>query len=439
MSREMRIAKGRYFYILVSMLIIPFIFISGCGEKKQISKEGEIRLEYATFSRPSFIPVEKEIIADFEKENPDIKVNMRALPYGEHNQKIQIELGAGTAPDLWLCDSIFLMEFAERGVLEELTDIWNTRMDSKEYVGIESLKDPAGRIWGIPKEIQVTGLYYNKDIFDRFGVKYPDETWTWDTIAESAKFLTKDTNSDGRIDVYGGPLTGGAGGLAFNLIVQNGGSLLDKARRNSNFNTPQDREAIDFAFSLYRKTWPSLATHASFGEDYFSLFQQERAPMFMSHYIFTNILKDTMPSLNYSVALPPKKISRTCYFSPNSFVITKGKSQEVKNAAWKFIEHYSNIETQKKLGERGEGLPFHRDAIAYVLNTEYAERHNMDIFAYMVDHSVVLDINGCSREWLDVFAKEIESGLLGITPSEKVADNLHSKVQKVLDSYYSPK
>lgn len=437
--RVFAMGKSKCFFILGCILTVSFVFVSGCSEKKQVKKKGEILLEYAIFSEPHYIPLEKEIVADFERKNPNIKVNMRVESYEAHNQKIQIELAnRTTAPDLWLTDSAHLMEWAERGVLEDLTDFWNTRMNSKEYYEIESLKDSNGRLWGIPKEIETMGLYYNKDIFDRFGIKYPDDTWSWEDAVKAGKSLTKDIDNDGRIDIYGGPITGGFSALVANLIYQNGGSILDERGRNSTLNTPQAREAVYFAFSLYHKEkiWPTLSAYTAFGHDYFNLFRQGKVAMFLGQYCFANTLKKTMPSLNYLVVFPPKKVSRTSYYVSNLFVITKGKSSEIKEAAWRFIEHYFTIEMQKKLGEDGEGLPYHKEAVAYSMNTDYAKQHNLKIFADMLDQSVNFNINGCWRQWMDVFNKEIEKGLLGITPQEEIANNLHSGIQKVLDSYY---
>ena len=46
-------------------------------------------------------------------------------------------------------------------------------------------------------------MYYNKDMFDKYKLPYPDETWDWDKYLEVAKKLTLDTNGDGQIDQWG--------------------------------------------------------------------------------------------------------------------------------------------------------------------------------------------------------------------------------------------
>ena len=417
--------------------MILFIVFTGCTKKENYTGTSKVILKYAIFSTPQFASLEKELIADFESKNPDIKVEMRIEPYNAHHQKIQIELAGGTAPDLWLTDGVFIMEWAERGVIEELTELFNSWMKPEEYFGLQALRDPDGKLWGIPKEIQTFGLFYNKDVFDRYGVPYPNESWTWDDLLEAAKALTKDTDGDERIDIYGLGGQSLAANVA-NMIYQNGGSILDKRRRNSLLETPEAREAIKFVFSLYKqRLMPTIPeTSKAFGHE-LDMFQMGRMAMFWGNYSYVNAIKTTQPLLNYSVAFPPKKVSRHCYYDPNAFVITRGRPSVIKKAAWRYIEYHSGLEAQTKLGREGEGLPFNRTAVTLVVDTEYAKKHNLKVFAEMVEQSVDFDVNGCWRQWIDVFSRELEKGLLGIVPTENVADNAHREVQKVLDSYYS--
>ena len=60
-----------------------------------------------------------------------------------------------------------------------------------------------GKLYAIPSGVSTTLLFYNKDMFDAAGAAYPDESWTWNEYIETAKKLTRDTNSDGKIDVWG--------------------------------------------------------------------------------------------------------------------------------------------------------------------------------------------------------------------------------------------
>ncbi|CAG7618426.1 ABC transporter substrate-binding protein [Paenibacillus allorhizosphaerae] len=48
-----------------------------------------------------------------------------------------------------------------------------------------------GKLPGLPFKVNTLGLFYNKDIFDKFGVPYPKDGMTWDEVNETAKKLTR--------------------------------------------------------------------------------------------------------------------------------------------------------------------------------------------------------------------------------------------------------
>ncbi len=60
-----------------------------------------------------------------------------------------------------------------------------------------------GKLLEIPTDIDIYAMYYNKDMFDKNHIPYPDETWDWNKYLEVAKKLTQDTDGDGKIDQWG--------------------------------------------------------------------------------------------------------------------------------------------------------------------------------------------------------------------------------------------
>ena len=54
-----------------------------------------------------------------------------------------------------------------------------------------------GKLYGLPSDFSTIALVYNKDMFDKYGVPYPDDTWDWDKFLWAAKKFTKDTDGDG--------------------------------------------------------------------------------------------------------------------------------------------------------------------------------------------------------------------------------------------------
>lgn len=98
-----------------------------------------------------------------------------------------------------------VLAFTGQAPLEELEMVFPLDEMIKEYGVDLSTIDPAiiaqvrsrdkqGRLIGIPQEMGVIGLHYNKEIFDLFGVEYPTDHMTWDEAIELAGQLTAERN-----------------------------------------------------------------------------------------------------------------------------------------------------------------------------------------------------------------------------------------------------
>src|SRR5260370_18341401 len=60
-----------------------------------------------------------------------------------------------------------------------------------------------GALHALPKGSPPLALAYNKTLFDRAGIPYPTDDWTWDDFLRVARALTRDTRGDGAIDQWG--------------------------------------------------------------------------------------------------------------------------------------------------------------------------------------------------------------------------------------------
>ncbi len=105
------------------------------------------------------------------------------------------------------------------------------------------------------------GIFYNKTLVKKLGLEDPYELqqkgeWTWDTFRDFAKKATKDTNGDGKTDIYG--IAGAYGKInsfTEQLIYSNKGSVDKDAEGNIKFslNSENSMEALQFVSDLYNK------------------------------------------------------------------------------------------------------------------------------------------------------------------------------------------
>jgi multiple sugar transport system substrate-binding protein len=95
------------------------------------------------------------------------------------------------------------------------------------YEGTVELCSNEGKVWMLPTEVLMKVVYYNKDLFDVYGVPYPEAGWTWDDFLNTALALR-----DPQADVFGYAETDGlVDSLAF--IYQHGGKVVDDMQNPS--------------------------------------------------------------------------------------------------------------------------------------------------------------------------------------------------------------
>ncbi|CAM2905289.1 extracellular solute-binding protein [Skermania piniformis] len=135
------------------------------------------------------------IIADFEKQHPNIDVKLEMQSWDNINDVVRTKLQSeGTTPDILNIDAY--ANFAEDGLLYPAADVVSdsVRQDFQpRFVENASLN---GIQYGLPLFASARTLFYNQDLFDRAGVTTPPRTW--DELLDAAK----------RIGALGGGVSG---------------------------------------------------------------------------------------------------------------------------------------------------------------------------------------------------------------------------------------
>ncbi|NTV64105.1 MAG: extracellular solute-binding protein, partial [Oscillochloris sp.] len=172
---------------------------------------GKVILRVGTGDSGDGLEAHRQIIARFEAENPDITIQLEPVGNGDYYQIIRDQIASGDPPDILQIGDDAVPSFVERGAFVPLDSF----IVSKDYpldtsIYLPGVLDPgkwAGKQYLLPKDYTPLAVYYNKKIFDQFGVAYPKDGWTWDDFLHTAQALTKDINGDGQSDIWGVQLT----------------------------------------------------------------------------------------------------------------------------------------------------------------------------------------------------------------------------------------
>lgn len=105
-------------------------------------------------------------------------------------------VAAGTIPDIVMTASPIIFRFTGMGLEDDITPLvkkYNFDLSKLNPVALDAVKTASRSeiLTGLPWTRHISALYYNKDIFDKFGVEYPRDGMTWEEVRELAKKLTR--------------------------------------------------------------------------------------------------------------------------------------------------------------------------------------------------------------------------------------------------------
>ncbi|WP_280455936.1 extracellular solute-binding protein [Nocardia brasiliensis] len=140
------------------------------------------------------------IIADFQKQNPDIKVNLQMESWNSINDVVRTKLQSeSTTPDILNIDAY--SSFASDGMLYPASEIVSPQVLSDIQPGFAKNASLNGTQYALPLFASTRTLFYNTDLFTKAGIATPPKTWA--ELADAAKKIQ--ALGDG-VSGYGLPL-----------------------------------------------------------------------------------------------------------------------------------------------------------------------------------------------------------------------------------------
>lgn len=316
-----------------------------------------VTLTWAFWGSPEEAVTHKKVADAFMAEHPNIKIETMVEPWNDYFTKIQTLWASGDAAAV--PDVLFLWptpRYAAEGVLENL-DPWiqKSGYDLKDYW--PALLESAmynGSVYGLPRDISVDVLYYNKDLLDKAGVSYPTETWTWDDLQAAVTKLTK-VESNGQVSQYGLAMEGGKYQL---WIGQNKGMLLDDMRNPSKctMTEPAAMAGIKHFADMMNANQAMRDANLSQAGGDAAVFQSGQAAMIIQN--SSRVSAFNTAKMNYDVAVVPipKNGQRSAAAGGAAWVMSS--LSDNKEAAWTFLSWLQSTNGGQKLyTDSGEIFP----------------------------------------------------------------------------------
>ncbi|GAB4460409.1 MAG: hypothetical protein OHK0029_24360 [Armatimonadaceae bacterium] len=229
-------------------LAAPTLLTAGTGcRPRENSYHGKTVLRYMAWGNPEQIATEREIVAEFEKQNPDIRVHLFMVPGSAYTDKLQLMLASRTAPDVLRADHYYFPALARKNYFLALDDF--IAQEPEEF--LEDIVPAAveeglwdGKLYGMNVLFGPMMIYFNKNLFDAEGLPDPYTLhkagkWNWETFVRTAQALTRRDSNDRAVQ-FGSNMVGFP--LYTSVIWNHGGVILNEDR--TRFVMDQDPGAI---------------------------------------------------------------------------------------------------------------------------------------------------------------------------------------------------
>jgi raffinose/stachyose/melibiose transport system substrate-binding protein len=130
------------------------------------------------------------VIERFNKDNPDIKVNLTLIVNDAYKQKLAVAMNSGQTPDTFLSWSGGPMyEYAKNGTIVDLTSYMNAGNFKGKFLDAAIAQVTyEGKLWGVPmSNVSVCTMFYNKEIFARYNLQVPGTIRELEAVCDTLK------------------------------------------------------------------------------------------------------------------------------------------------------------------------------------------------------------------------------------------------------------
>lgn len=331
------------------------------GKSSGGSSSKPVQVNFVRWSNgPALDKQEKDKVKRFNASHPKVHVNMTILPYDQTFKKIELSLASNNPVDMFYWDDQ-AYSWYKKGLVKNLQPYFNKDINMKDYSKklFAPFKFDGKNMYVAPENYQTIVMYYNKSLFDKAGLSYPNASWTWQDVLKTVKKLTIKKN--GKTVQYGLD-TGDLGNWWgwSDLILEQGGKYVNSIHNPTKvmFDTPQAKKTMKFLTDLqYKyKVMPTSTEKNALGGGFFS----GKIGIYIGG-DWNLATAKTVKSFKWNIApLPSWQGKRVVPYFVGGYAITT-KSKHPK-AAWEFIK-WAMTTNQKTLAKQGSWIPVYKPVL----------------------------------------------------------------------------
>ncbi|MER9867142.1 extracellular solute-binding protein [Mesorhizobium sp. M0136] len=299
-----------------------------------------VNISYLTHWSPETVALLDAAAKGYAKSNPDVTVTIRAVPFGDLLTTLRSQGGSSDGPTIGGIYDLWLPELARDKLVAPAPDTVAGEVKSAWPAGVVSAASVGATLYGIPNEIDVYALNYNKELFKQAGITAAPKTWS--ELKDAAQKLTrKDAGQQGF-----GMINSWAAGVVHpfaSLLVSNGGELVKDGKPM--LDSPQSGETFQLYEDLIKSgaSDPAMATaDANTTGPFLDNFVSGKTGMIIMANWWESALKSGMGDKFSNIATAPIPVGPSGD-KPHSIsyswmtVVNANAGQAEQKAAWDFL------------------------------------------------------------------------------------------------------
>ena len=385
-------SRTRFFFIILTILLmLPLYACTGAPKTVQ-----PVRLRLEVSLTPQELASFQPAIEALDQAHPEWEIVLETTPQSGVQEKISTQLAGNDLPDVVRVQGLMVQQWVRQNAFLDLSSrIEQSELDLDDfYPGPLEQFSWKESLWGLPDTAAPDVVFYNKDMFDKAGLAYPTDSWTYEDMRQAAILLTLDTNGRNPTDPNFDPATiqqwGWNNGITFywqRSFVQAFGAdfCANQECTLMNFTAPETLAAIEWWATLVNQDHAAL--YDPYGGSQTGVagdpFVAGKVAMASTGFFTVGQLNDTT-TINYDIVQPflGQDGTRHTPLSTNGYVISANSAHP--DEAWALVQALLDPKfLADTWGKPGHSVPARRSAADSVVNPAHQPANQAAIVAAM--------------------------------------------------------
>lgn len=312
---------------------------------------GEAEVEFWTMQlEEKFSDYFKQLIAQFEQDNPGIKIRWVDVPWADMQSKILTSVSAGTAPDVVNLNPDFAAQLAGRNAWLDLDDRIPAPEKDSYLPNIWKASTLEDQSFGIPWYLSTSVTVYNQDLLQKAGVNQPPTTY--EALATAARQIKQSTSKY----AFFTTVVPEDSAELLQSLVQMGVTLLDD-QGNAAFNTPEGKAAFQYWTDLYQQDLLPKEVLTQGHRRAIELYQAGETAMLTTGPQFLNSIATNAPAVAAVSSVAPQISGKTGKKNVAVMNLVIPRNTDQPESAVKFALFVTNNDNQLSFAKAANVLP----------------------------------------------------------------------------------